>query len=87
MRVSKYVSGAVRQSVYRFAHGTAGYPLLEGIDYLDFLREEKHLCGQVLILKRTSREAQYIRSCCDTGYMVESPFELWETELHPTNNQ
>lgn len=41
MKVSKYVCGAVRQFSYWFAHGTIGYPLLEGIDYVgEVLKEE-----------------------------------------------
>lgn len=41
MKVHPCVSGAVRQFAYWFAHGTLGYPLLEGVDYLDStLREE-----------------------------------------------
>ncbi len=41
MKVNRYVSGAVRRFAYWFAHGTLGYPLLEGIDYLDeTLKEE-----------------------------------------------
>ena len=35
MKVSPYISGAVRQFAYWFAHGTLGYPLLEGVEYLD----------------------------------------------------
>ncbi len=33
VKVNKYVCGSVRQFAYWFAHGTLGYPLLEGIDY------------------------------------------------------
>ena len=41
MRVSKYVCGAVRQFSCWFAHGTIGYPLLKGIDYVgEILKEE-----------------------------------------------
>ena len=34
MKASNYLSGAVRQFSYWFVHGTLGYPILEGIDYL-----------------------------------------------------
>ena len=41
MKVSPYISGAVRQFAYWFAHGTLGHPLLEGVEYLDdTLKEE-----------------------------------------------
>ena len=41
MKVSPYISGAVRQFAYWFAHGTLGYPLLEGVEYSDdTLKEE-----------------------------------------------
>ena len=33
MKVSTYVSGAVLQFSYWFAHGTLDHPLLEGIGY------------------------------------------------------
>ncbi|MEU2620583.1 hypothetical protein ABZ642_21030 [Streptomyces sp. NPDC007157] len=28
------------------------------------------------------RAAQWVRSYCDPSYLVEPPFERWETELH-----
>lgn len=37
--VSHSLSGAVRQFSYWVAHGTVGYPLLEGIDYLSDMKE------------------------------------------------
>lgn len=41
MKLSASVSGAVRQFSYWFAHGTLGYPLLEGIEYIgEILKEE-----------------------------------------------
>lgn len=40
-KVNPYLSGAVRQFSYWFAHGTLGYPLLEGIPYVgEILMEE-----------------------------------------------
>lgn len=30
----------------------------------------------------THRAAQWIRSGCDPGFIVEPPFEEWELELH-----
>lgn len=51
MRVSKYVSGAVRQFAYWFAHGTLGYPILEGIDYVgDILKEESSFAEQAFAI-------------------------------------
>ncbi|MBD5529805.1 MAG: hypothetical protein HDR02_15600 [Lachnospiraceae bacterium] len=47
MRVSTYVSGAVRQFSYWFAHGTLDYPLLEGIKYTgEILQEESSFAEQ-----------------------------------------
>ena len=41
MKISPYVSGAVRKFSYWFAHGTLGYPLLEGVEYVgEILKEE-----------------------------------------------
>lgn len=50
MRVSRFVSGAVRQFSYWFAHGTPGYPLLEGIDYLGAVREESSFAEQAFAI-------------------------------------
>lgn len=51
MKVSTYVSGAVRQFSYWFAHGTLGYPLLEGIDYTgEVLREESSFAEQAFAI-------------------------------------
>ena len=49
MKVSHYLSGAVRQFSYWFVHGTLGYPVLEGIDYLNEL-DSRH-CFWILGLK------------------------------------
>lgn len=47
MKVSKYVSGAVRQFSLFFAKGTLGYPLLKGIDYInEDLKEESSFAEQ-----------------------------------------
>lgn len=51
MKVSTYVSGAVRQFSYWFAHGTLGYPLLEGIEYTgEILREESSFAEQAFAI-------------------------------------
>lgn len=47
MKVSPYVSGAVRQFSYWFAHGTLGGPLLEGIEYTgEIMKEESSFVEQ-----------------------------------------
>ncbi|MCM1237244.1 MAG: hypothetical protein NC489_44820 [Ruminococcus flavefaciens] len=46
MKVSHYLSGAVRQFSYWFVHGTLGYPVLEGIDYLSELAENSSCMEQ-----------------------------------------
>lgn len=51
MKLSTYVSGAVRQFSYWFAHGTLGYPLLEGIDYTgEILKEESSFAEQAFAI-------------------------------------
>ncbi len=51
MKLSIHVSGAVRQFSYWFAHGTLGYPLLEGIDYIgEVLREESSFAEQAFAI-------------------------------------
>lgn len=42
--------------------------------------------GSVLNYKYCEkRAAQYVRKYFDSSYMVEPPFELWETELQPVS--
>lgn len=51
MKVSKYVSGAVRQFSLYFAKGTLGYPLLKGIDYIgEDLKEESSFAEQAFAI-------------------------------------
>ena len=51
MKLSTYVSGAVRQFSYWFAHGNLGYPLLEGIDYIgEILKEESSFAEQTFAI-------------------------------------
>lgn len=51
MKVSRYISGAVRQFSYWFAHGTLGYPLLEGIAYTgEVLKEESSFAEQAFAI-------------------------------------
>lgn len=48
--MNRYISGAVRQFAYWFAHGTVGDPLLDGIDYLEDLREESSFAEQAFAI-------------------------------------
>lgn len=51
MKLSKYVSGAVRQFSLWFAKGTLGYPLLKGIDYTgEVLKEESSFAEQAFAI-------------------------------------
>lgn len=102
MKVDKYVKGAVRQFAYWFAHGTIGAGLLNGIDYLEDLKEESSFAEQVFIVFMNNleydengvtnykeaeyRAAQYIRSYYDPSYVVEPPFEQSETEGDPVSS-
>ena len=59
MKVSKYVCGAVRQFSYWFAHGTIGYPLLEGIDYVgEILKEESSFAEQAFAIFMNTLEIE-----------------------------
>lgn len=59
MKVSKYVCGAVRQFSYWFAHGTIGYPLLEGIDYTgEVLKEESSFAEQAFVIFMNTLEIE-----------------------------
>ena len=46
MKLSNSFSGALRQFSYWIANGSAGYPLLENIDYISIFREEPSLLEQ-----------------------------------------
>ena len=51
MKISPYVSGAVRKFSYWFAHGTLGYPLLEGVEYVgEILKEESSFAEQAFAI-------------------------------------
>lgn len=51
MKISPYVSGAVRQFAHWFAHGTLGYPLLEGIEYIgEIMKEESSFVEQTFAI-------------------------------------
>lgn len=102
MKVDKYVKGAVRQFSYWFAHGTIGSGLLDGIDYTCSLTEESSFAEQAYIIFMNNleyddtgvtnykhaelRAAQYVWSYFDPQYIVEPPFEAWETEGGPVSS-
>lgn len=46
-KLSKSFSGALRKFSYWIANGTVGYPLMEGVDYLDIFGEEPSAIEQV----------------------------------------
>lgn len=51
MKFSASVSGAVWQFSYWFAHGTLGYPLLEGIAYIgEILMKESSFAEQAFAI-------------------------------------
>ena len=51
MKVNTYVSGAVRQFAYWFAHGTLGHPLLDDIDYIgEILKDESSFAEQAFAI-------------------------------------
>jgi hypothetical protein len=97
-RLSHSVSHAIRQFSFWLANGTAGLPLLEGVDYSCIFSEPSALeqtyaifanCleldddGAVLNAKLAERRAaQFIRSYVEPTYRVEPPFEDWEVHLH-----
>jgi hypothetical protein len=97
-QLSHSVSGALRMFGFWLANGTVGLPLLKGIDYSCIFREPSALeaalaifanvlrfdeHGRVLNAKRAEfRAAQCIRRYVDRTYVVDPPFEDWETRLH-----
>lgn len=90
--------GALRTFAYFLAAGSAGLPMLEGIDYWDAMREEPSLIesafaifgnvlevdeqGVVTNAKLAERRAAQWIRGYMTGEPVEPPFEEWEEELH-----
>lgn len=97
-KLSHSVSGAVRLFSFWVANRTVGLPLLEGVDYSCIFEEPSALEmtyaifinvleldeeGVVLNAKHAEhRAAQCIRSYVERGYVVEPPFEDWETSLY-----
>ena len=97
-KLSEQVRGQLRFFAFFLGNRTLDIELLDGIDYTDLFNEPSMLemvfaiFGNVLEIDERGhvlnsgqperRAAQYIRSLYDQGYIVEPPFELWETELH-----
>jgi len=97
-RLGDSVSGALRTFAFWLANGTVGHPVLEDIDYSCIFREPSALetamaiyanvlrvdeQGGVLNARAAERRAaQWIRSYVDPLYVVEPPFEDWETALY-----
>lgn len=69
MGVNTYVSGAVRQFSYNFAHGTLGYPLLEGIEYIgEILMEESSFAEQAFAIFMNNLEVDGDRGVLNYEY-------------------
>ena len=97
-KLSHDISAEFRLFAFYLANGTLGLDVLEGIDYTDLLLEPSALEMIFAIFANTleidengkvlnaadshKRVAQYIRTWDDREYVVEPPFESWETELH-----
>jgi hypothetical protein len=47
MKVSHSLSGAIRRFSYWIANGTVGYPLLEGVNYVEDIKNEPSMFEQV----------------------------------------
>lgn len=51
MKINHYISGAIRQFAYWFAHGTLGHPILDGIPYVgDCMMEESSFVEQAFAI-------------------------------------
>lgn len=98
MKLSHSFRGVLRQFSYWIANGTAGYPLLEGIDYISVFKEEPSLLegayavfanniemddeGTVLNAKYAELGAQYIRLYCDPNYVPAPDLDDHECVLY-----
>ena len=95
-RLSSDFSGALRTFAYFMASGT--HYMLKDIDYLSLYGEDPSAIEMVFaifanvieldsdgtVLNFTaaqSRATDYLKSYCG-NYIVEPPYEEWETELH-----
>lgn len=96
--LSESAVGALRTFAYFLATGTAGLPLLDGIDYWPTMREEPSLMEQTLAIfgnvlrvderdvvvnpKVAAQRAAQYIHQYMTGQPAEPPWEDWEIELH-----
>ena len=97
-KLSQSFSGALRTFSFWIANGTVGLPLLEGVDYRQFIIKEPSMLEQAYSIFANViefdeegtpinakyaeyRAAQYIRSYCDSAFIVSPQFEAWEQEL------
>jgi hypothetical protein len=90
--------GALRTFAYFLATGTAGLPLLDGIDYWPTMQAEPSLIEQVMAIfgnvlavdergvvvnaKAAERRAAQYIHQYMTGQPADPDWEDWETELH-----
>ena len=90
--------GALRTFAYWIASGTAGQPLLEGIDYWQALHEEPSLMEQVFAIfgntlqvdgdgrpvnaRAAERRAAQYTRQYMTGEPADPDWQAWEIELH-----
>lgn len=94
MKVNMYTSGAVRQFSYWFAHGTLGYPILEGIDYTDStMKEESSFVEQAFAIFMNNLELDEDGSVVNYKYCeqraaqyIRSYFEAGYTVQPPLEN-
>ena len=97
MKLSNSFSGALRTFAYFMASGTMDtlegidYLSLYGEEpsaiekvfaiYANVIELDQN--GEVLNAKYAEKRAtDYLRSYCDPSFVVEPPYEDWETELH-----
>jgi hypothetical protein len=97
-RLSGPTVGALRTFAYWIANGTAGYQLLDGIDYWQVMREEPSLLeqavaifGNTLLLdqdgrpinaRAAERRAAQYIYQYMTGELADADWDGWEVELH-----
>ena len=97
-KLSHDISAELRLFAFYLANGTLCLEILDGIDYSDVFGQPSALEMIFAIFANTleidengkvlnaahchKRIAQYIRTWFDRNYIVEPPFEDWETELH-----
>lgn len=88
---------SLRLFAFYLGNGTFDLDLLDGIDYREnLMRDGSALemvfaiytnileiddAGEVVDGRAQDRVGQFIRHYCDPSYVVDPPFEPWETEL------